>query len=154
MSTLQLVVISSEITKKSFIELNYDMIQFSITFAIYFPQSYNNFFTIIVFLTKLKMTVSTAFSISVVILTFFQKILKTIIFVNYFSIVISPKSVQYQLFLKKKLFWINLGIRSINGISFWMKINTLIMKKALLTSLNRIYYWWYFGGTLLITILN
>jgi hypothetical protein len=29
-----------------------------------------------------------------------------------------------------------------------------IMKKALLTSLNRIYYWWYFGWTLLITILN
>ncbi len=28
------------------------------------------------------------------------------------------------------------------------------MKKALLTSLNRIYYWWYFGWTLLITILN
>ncbi len=28
------------------------------------------------------------------------------------------------------------------------------MKKALLTSLNRIYYWWYFGETLLITILN
>jgi hypothetical protein len=31
---------------------------------------------------------------------------------------------------------------------------SLIMKKALLTSLNRIYYWWYFGWTLLITILN
>ncbi len=30
----------------------------------------------------------------------------------------------------------------------------LFMKKALLTSLNRIYYWWYFGCTLLITILN
>ncbi len=28
------------------------------------------------------------------------------------------------------------------------------MKKALLSRLNRIYYWWYFGYTLLITILN
>ncbi len=28
------------------------------------------------------------------------------------------------------------------------------MKKALLSGLNQIYYWWYFGHTLLITILN
>ncbi len=32
--------------------------------------------------------------------------------------------------------------------------HSLYMKKALLTSLNRIYYWWYFGYTFLITILN
>ncbi len=51
------------------------------------------------------------------------------------------------------LLWILMPIEgkteNVNKIKF-----SKSMKKALLTSLNRIYYWWYFGWTLLITILN
>ncbi len=54
-------------------------------------------------------------------------------------------------FPHSKLTLRNVKRRSRLGSVFFLVAS---MKKALLSGLNRIYYWWYFGYTLLITILN